>query len=57
MLENGYVSETHLEGRVSRNFDIGISLNLIACRSGGFQKNTKKSQKLPVFCSKMKTRT
>ena len=30
------VSETHLEGRVSQNFDKGLSLNFIACRSGGF---------------------
>ena len=52
-----HVSETHLEGRVSQNVDIGCSLNFIACRSGGFKKNTKKSQKLPVFCSKIKTRT
>ena len=52
-----HVSKTHLEGRVSQNFDIGLSLNFIACRSGGFKKHTKKSQKLPVFCSKMKTRT
>ena len=52
-----HVSETHLEGRVSQNFDTNLSLNFIACRSGGFQENTKISQKLPVFCSKMKTRT
>ena len=52
-----HVSKTHLEGWVSQHFDIGLSLNFIACRSGGFQKNTKNSQKLPVFCSKMKTRT
>ena len=52
-----HVSETHLEGRVSQNFDIGLSLDFIACRKGGIQKNTKKSQKLPVFCSKIKTRT
>ena len=52
-----HVSETHLEGRVSQNFDIGLSLNFIACRSGGFKKNQKKSKKLPVFCSKIKTRT
>ena len=46
-----HVYETHLEGRVSQNVDIGLSLNFIACRTGGFQKNTKNSQKLPVFCS------
>ena len=52
-----HVYETYLEGRVSQNVDIGLSLNFIACRSGGFQKNTKKSQKLPVFYSKIKIRT
>ena len=52
-----HVSKTHLEGRVSQNFDIGFSLDFIVCRSGGFKKNTQKSQKLPVFCSKIKTRT
>ena len=44
-----YVLKTDLEGRVSQNFDICLSLNLIAFRRGDFQKNTKKSQKLPVF--------
>ena len=48
-----HVSETHVEGMVSHNFDIGLSLNCIACRSGGLKKNTKESQKLPVFCSKI----
>ena len=43
------VYETHLEGRVSQNFDIGLGLNLIACRSGGFQKNTKKLTKVTRF--------
>ena len=31
-----HVSETHLEGRVSQNVDIGLSLSFITCRSGGF---------------------
>ena len=31
-----HVSEIHLQGRVSQNFDVGLSLNFIACRSGGF---------------------
>ena len=52
-----HVPDTRLEGRVSQNFDIGVSSKFIACRSGDLKKNTKKSQKLPVFCSKMKTRT
>ena len=31
-----HVSKTNLEGRVSQNFDIGLSLYFIACRSAGF---------------------
>ena len=46
-----HVYETHLERRLSQNVDIGLGSNFIACRSGGFQKNTKNSQKLFVFCS------
>ena len=46
-----HVFKTHLEGRVSQNVDICLSFNLIAFRRGDFQKITKKSQKLPVFCS------
>ena len=52
-----HVYETHFEGRVSQNFDIGLSFNFIACRSEGFQKNAKKITKVTLFCSKMKTRT
>ena len=52
-----HVFKTHLEGRVSQNFDICLSFNLIAFRRVDFPKITKKSQKLPVFCSKIKTRT
>ena len=44
-----HVSKTHLEGRVSQNFDIGLSLDFIACRSGGFQKNTIKITKVTPF--------
>ena len=52
-----HVSEIHLEGRVSQNIDIGLSFSFIACRSGEFQKVEKISQKIPVFCSKIKTNT
>ena len=37
-----HVSETHLEGKVSQNSDIGLSLNCIACRSGQLPKKTTK---------------
>ena len=46
-----HVPETHLEGRVSQNVDIGLSLNSIVCRSGGFKKNIKKITKVTHFCS------
>ena len=36
-----HVPETLLEGRASQNFDTGLSLNLIACRSGEFKDFTK----------------
>ena len=49
-----HVSKTHSEGRVSQNFDIGLSLNFIACRSGGFQKNTKNYKSYPFFALKQK---
>ena len=31
-----HLTETCFEGRVSQNFDIGLRLNFIACRCGGF---------------------
>ena len=37
-----HVSETHLEGRVSLNFAVVISLNFLACSSGGLKINTTK---------------
>ena len=52
-----HVLKTHLEGRVSQYFDIGLSFNLIAFRRGDFQTITIRSQKLPVCCSKIETRT
>ena len=52
-----HILRIHLEGRVSQNVDIRLSFNLVAFRKGGFQEFTKKSQRLPVFCSKIKTRT
>ena len=42
-------SETHLEGRVSQNFDIGLSLNFIACRSGRFKKKYQTITKVTRF--------
>ena len=52
-----HVAQIYCEGRVSQNFDIGPSFYFIICRNVDFQKSYKKIQKLPVFCSKIKTRT
>ena len=52
-----HVLRIHLQGKVSQNFDIGLSFNLVAFRKGAFKKFTIKSHKLVVFCSKIKTRT
>ena len=52
-----YVAEIHCKGRVSQNFVIGPSFYFILCRRVDFQKSYNKIQKLPVFCSKIKTRT
>ena len=49
-----HVPETLLEGSLSQNFDTGLSLNLIACRSEEFKNITKKIQKLPFFALKIK---
>ena len=44
-----HVHETHLEGSVSQNFDIGLSLNLTASRSGEFEKKYKTFTKVTHF--------
>ena len=44
-----HVSETHWEGRRSQNIDIGLSLKVIACRSGGFKKKYKEIAKVTCF--------
>ena len=52
-----HVFRIHLERSVSQNLDLGLSFNLVAFRRGDFQQFTIKSQKLPVFCTKIKTKT
>ena len=51
-----YIPWICLEGRMSQNFDIGFSFHFIVCRRWELEKNTKKIQKLPVFCHKIKTK-
>ena len=49
-------AEVSFEGSVSRNFEIGLSFCFMVCRIRNFENKCKKSQKLPVFCHKTKTR-
>ena len=42
---------------MSQNFDIVLSLCFIVCRRWKLENKYKKSQKLPFFCHKIKTRT
>ena len=51
-----HIAETCFEGSVSQNFDIGHSFCFIVCRRRKFGKFDKKSQKLPVFYHKIKTK-
>ena len=46
-----HIGETCFEGRVSQNFDLGLSFCFIVCRRREFGKYNKNSQKLPVFLS------
>ena len=50
------IAETYMEGSVSQDFDLGISFCFMQCRRRHFEKKYKKSQKLPVFYHKIKTR-
>ena len=49
-----HVAETHSEGSVSQNFEIGLSFCFILCRKMDFQKKYKKYKSCPFFPLKMK---
>ena len=51
-----YIAEICSEGSVSQNFDLGLSFCFMVCRRRDFEKDNKKSQKLPVFCHKIITK-
>ena len=51
-----HIIEVCLEGSVSQNFDIRLSFCFMVCRKRKFAKITKKSQKLPVFFYKIKSK-
>ena len=51
-----FLSELCMEGSVSQNFDLGLSFYFMLCRRRHFEKKYKKSQKLPIFYHKKKTK-
>ena len=51
-----YIAEICLEESVSQNVDLGLSFCFMVCRRRGFEKDYKKSQKLPGFCHKIITK-
>ena len=51
-----HIDETHLEGRMSYYVDIRLVFCFMACRKLMFVKSHDKSQKLPIFCQKIKSR-
>ena len=51
-----YIAGIGMEGRVSQNFELGLSFCFMVCRRRNFGKKIN-SQKLPVFYHKIKTRT
>ena len=50
------IAEIYMERSLSQNFDIGLGFCFMQCRRRHFEKKYKKSQKLPVFYHKIKTR-
>ena len=50
------ILEICMEGSVSQNFDLGLSFCFMLCGRRHFEKKYEKSQKLPVFYYKIKTR-
>ena len=51
-----HTAETCFEGIVSQNFDLGLSFCFLVCRRREIGKYNKNSQKLHVFCHKIKTK-
>ena len=50
------IAEICMQGSLSQNFDLGLSFCFMLCRRRHFEKKYKKSQKLPVFYRKIRTR-
>ena len=50
------IAEICMKGRVSQNFDFGLSFCFMPYRKRNFERKYKNSQRLPVFCHKIKTR-
>ena len=51
------IAEICLEGKVFQNLDLGLSFCFMPYKKRNFERKYKNSQKLPVFCHKIQTRT
>ena len=51
-----YILWMYIKGSMSQNFDIDLSFCFIVCRRWKLGIKYKKTQKLPVFCHKIKTK-
>ena len=49
-----HVTKVRMEGRVSQNFDLGLSFCFMLCRRWNYEENGKKYQKFPFFVIKLK---
>ena len=50
------IADIYIEGSVSQNFNLWLRFCFMQCRRRHFENKYKKSQKLPVFYHKIKTR-
>ena len=50
------IAKICMEGSVSQNVDLGLSFSFMLFRRWNIEKKYKKSQELPVFCYKIKTK-
>ena len=51
-----FIPEMYLEGRISQNFDIGISFSFIVCRILNLEQKYKKIKKVTRYLSLKKRR-
>ena len=51
-----HIGETHIEGSMSQNFNIGLIYCFIVSRRSFFERKLKKNTKVHVLCYKIRTK-